>query len=78
VATETAFLTTMLEQVMSLKEVLLELDWEVLIAPSKTGFITCDCPVVIVPPKGCNQVGFVVPEAAKCFSRYEPDLRLAL
>jgi hypothetical protein len=40
----------MLEQVMSLKEVLLELDWEVLIAPSETGFITCDCPVVIVPP----------------------------
>jgi hypothetical protein len=67
VATEAAFLATMLEQAMSLTKVLLQLDWEVLIAPNETGFIVCDCPVVVVPPRGSNQVGFVVPESAKYF-----------
>jgi hypothetical protein len=67
VATETAFLTTMLEQAMSLAKILLRLDWEVLVASEETGFIVCDCPVVVVPPKGCDQVGFVVPESAKYF-----------
>jgi hypothetical protein len=67
VATETAFLTTMLEQAMSLTKVLLRLDWEVLIAPRETGFIICDCPVVVVPPRDCGQVGFMVPDSAKYF-----------
>lgn len=67
VATETAFLTTMMEQAQSLTEVLLALDWEVLVASEDTGFIICDCPVVVVPPKGSDQVGFLVPGSAKYF-----------
>jgi hypothetical protein len=67
VATETAFLTTMMEQAMSLTKVLLQLDWEVLVASEETGFIICDCPVVVVPPRGSGQVGFLVPGSAKYF-----------
>jgi hypothetical protein len=67
VASETAFLTTMTEQAMSLTRVLLQLDWEVLVAPTETGFIICDCPVVVVPPRQVDQVGFVVPGSAKYF-----------
>ena len=67
VATEAVFLGNMLEQATKLAPVLLRLDWEVLVASSETGFITCDCPVVVVPPKGSDQVGFVVPGSAKYF-----------
>jgi hypothetical protein len=67
VATETAFLTNMMDQAMSLTRVLLQVDWEVLVACKETGFIICDCPVVVVPPKGSDQVGFLVPGSAKYF-----------
>ncbi len=67
VATETAFLTTMMEQAMNLTKVLLQLDWEVLVASEETGFVICDCPVVVVPPKGGDEVGFLVPGSAKYF-----------
>jgi len=67
VATETAFLTNMMEQAMSLTRVLLRVDWEVLVACEGTGFIICDCPVVVVPPRGSDQVGFLVPGSAKYF-----------
>jgi len=67
VATETAFLTTMVEQAMSLTKILPQLDWEVLVTSADTGFIICDCPVVVVPPRGCDQVGFFVPRSAKYF-----------
>jgi hypothetical protein len=65
VATETAFLTNMMDQAMSLTKVLVGLDWEVLVACEETGFIISDCPVVVVPPKGSDQVGFLVPGSAK-------------
>src|SRR6185437_14801815 len=67
VATETAFLSTMTKQAMSLMNILLRLEWEVLVAPKETGFIICDCPVVVVPPKDSDQVGFLVPGSAKYF-----------
>jgi Protein of unknown function (DUF4238) len=67
VATETAFVATMMEQAMSLTRVLLRLDWEVLVACEETGFIICDCPVAVVPPRGSDQVGFLVPGSAKYF-----------
>jgi hypothetical protein len=67
VATETAFLTNMMDQAMSLTRVLLRVDWEVLVACEETGFIICDCPVVVVPPKGSDHVGFLVPGSAKYF-----------
>ena len=66
-ATETAFLGTMISQAARLTRVLLQLDWEVLIASPETGFIISDCPVVVVPPRGGEQVGFVVPGSAKYF-----------
>jgi hypothetical protein len=64
-ATETAFLGTMIEQATSLARVLLQLDWEVLIASPESGFMISDCPVVVVPPRGSDQVGFAVPGSAK-------------
>jgi hypothetical protein len=67
VATETAFLGTMISQSMKLAGLLRRLDWEVLIASPETGFIICDGPVVVVPPRGSDQVGFVVPGSAKYF-----------
>jgi hypothetical protein len=66
-ATETAFLTNMMEQAVSLTKVLMIVEWEVLHAGGGTGFILCDCPVVVVPPRGSEQVGFLVPGAAKYF-----------
>ena len=66
-ATETAFLSTMMEQATRLMRVLVRLNWEVLSATDDTGFILCDCPVVVVPPRGCNQVGFLIPGSAKYF-----------
>jgi hypothetical protein len=67
VATETTFLTNMTDQAMRLATILQQLDWEMLIASDETGFIVCDCPVAVVPPKGCNDVGFMVPGSAKYF-----------
>jgi hypothetical protein len=66
-ATEISFLRNMVEQAVSLNNLLTKLDWEILVASDETGFILCDCPVVIVPPKGCEQVGFLVPGSAKYF-----------
>jgi hypothetical protein len=37
----------------------------VLVASEETGFIICDSPVVVVPPKRSDQVGFLVPGSAK-------------
>ncbi len=56
-----------MEQSLSLSRILGKLNWEVLVASDQTGFLLCDCPVVIVPPKGSNEVGFVVPGSAKYF-----------
>lgn len=66
-ATEVPFLTNMIEQSTSLARTLLQLDWEILVACEGTGFIISDCPVVVVPPKGSPDVGFVVPGSAKYF-----------
>jgi hypothetical protein len=66
-ATEAIFLRTMMEQSVILSRLLRKLDWEMLVASDETGFILCDCPVVIVPPKGSDQVGFLVPGSAKYF-----------
>ncbi len=64
VATEVSFLTNMMEQAVDLAKLLTHLDWEVLVASEDTGFVICDCPVVIVPPKGSDQVGFLVTGSA--------------
>src|SRR5215467_496768 len=64
-ATEIMFLTTMMDQSLSLARDLTRLKWQVLMASGDTGFIICDCPVVVVPPKGSKQCGFLVPGSAK-------------
>jgi Protein of unknown function (DUF4238) len=51
----------------SISKVILALNWQILISPSGTGFIVSDSPVVIVPPKSQNAVGFGVPGAVKYF-----------
>ncbi len=55
VATEVTFLRNMIEQSVKLSRLLGKLDWEILVASDGTGFLLCDCPVVIVPPKGSKR-----------------------
>src|SRR5260370_40238993 len=57
----------MMEQSVTLSRLLGTLDWEILVASDETGFILCDCPVVIVPPKGSAHVGFLIRGSAKYF-----------
>jgi len=66
-ATEVVFLANMMEQAVGLANLLRQLDWEVLVAAEDSGFIICDCPVVVVPPKGSRFVGFAIPGSAKYF-----------
>lgn len=66
-ATEMPFLQNIFSQAQSLSELIERLDWQILVAPPNTGFIICDCPVVVVPPRGIKDVGFLVPEAVKYF-----------
>lgn len=67
VATEIPFLRNMMEQAQTLSQLMMNLDWEILIAASGTGFLICDSPFVIVPPKGSAEVGFLIPGAVKYF-----------
>jgi len=62
-ATEIPFLTNMLQQAVTLGRLIAQLNWQVVMASPETGFITCDSPVVVVPPKGSAAVGFLVPGA---------------
>lgn len=59
-ATETAFLNHIFSQAESTFKLIERLDWQVLIAPQTTGFITCDNPLTVVPPEGCPTVGFFI------------------
>lgn len=49
--TEVPFLTHMIEQVKFLWPLLHSFNWTILKAPQETGFITCDYPFVLIPPK---------------------------
>jgi hypothetical protein len=40
---------------------------EILVSPDDSGFIICDAPVTLVPPKDNQQVGFVIPGVVKYF-----------
>ncbi len=76
-ATEVPFLQNIFSQAQSLSKVIERLDWQILVAPSETGFIICDSPVVVVPPRGIRAVGFLVPGAVKYFPlTYRHCLRL--
>lgn len=66
-ATEVPFLRNMLVQAVKLSRLIAQLDWQILVASAETGFVTCDCPVAIVPPRGSDAVGFLMPGAVKYF-----------
>jgi hypothetical protein len=66
VVNERPFIHHMFKQAESLSKLFFEaLVWEILVASAETGFILCDDPVVIVPPKGVADVGFLVPASVK-------------
>ena len=67
VATEWPFLENLFTQAENIMKVIMALDWQILKAPWGTGFIISGSPVVIVPPKGTNTVGFGVSGAVKYF-----------
>ena len=67
VVNELPFITHIFKTAEFLSEFLRTLTWEILVAPSERGFILCDDPVVIVPPKGVRHVGFGIPGSAKYF-----------
>jgi hypothetical protein len=72
-ATERPFLQNMIQQSESIAKVIESLDWQVLIAPGSSGFITSDNPLVLVAPKEFDSerfgdgIGFGIPGAIKYF-----------
>ena len=67
VATESAFLSNMLNVAETIGNVLGHLDMEILVSPDDSGFVICDAPFTLVPPKDNQQVGFVIPGVVKYF-----------
>jgi hypothetical protein len=65
VATETAFLSTMLDMSEKLGKLLQQMESEILVAPSGTGFVICDAPFTLVPARGGHHIGFAVPGVVK-------------
>jgi hypothetical protein len=77
VATERPFLQSIFTQAESITDVIVGLDWQILVAPPGTGFVICDSPVVVVPQRGITDVGFLVPGTVKYFPlTYRYCLRL--
>src|ERR1700690_3876882 len=68
VVNELPFIRHLFKQAENLSEVFETLTWQILVAPPESSFVFCDDPVVIVPPKGVRDVGFVVPGSVKYFS----------
>jgi hypothetical protein len=65
VVTERPFIDHMFKQAGFLSRECLKMSWEILTAPGGTGFLLCDDPQVIVPAKGCPDVGIRIPGAIK-------------
>jgi hypothetical protein len=61
VITETPFLRYVFDTAKMIADSIISASWEILRAPVETGFILCDAPVTVVPPRGVDQVGFHVP-----------------
>lgn len=61
VATERPFLHGIFAHAVTVSDAIQLLDWQILMAPRVTGFVICDSPVVVVPPGGGRDVGFLVP-----------------
>jgi len=67
VVSEVPFIKLLFRQAESLSELIVRLSWRILVASPESGFILCDNPVVIVPPRGVVDAGFVVPGSVKYF-----------
>jgi Protein of unknown function (DUF4238) len=61
VVNEVPFLTHVFKTAQLVADTVIRASWEVLRAPTEAGFVLCDAPVVVVPPQGVRQVGFLVP-----------------
>lgn len=61
VITETPFLRYVFDTAKMIADTTIRVSWEILRAPVEMGFILCDAPVTVVPPRGVEQVGFHVP-----------------
>jgi hypothetical protein len=67
VITERPFIEHIFKHADFLSRVYLGMSWEILTAPVGTGFLLCDDPLVIVPPKGGRDIGIGIPGAIKYF-----------
>jgi hypothetical protein len=67
VVNEGPFLQHIFKHAESLNKLFVRFSWDILMASDKTGFILCDDPVVIVPPRGVTAVGFGIPGSVKYF-----------
>ncbi|MGH9533808.1 MAG: DUF4238 domain-containing protein [Terriglobales bacterium] len=61
VATERPFFDHLFSHLNMLADSLEQRAWEVLGAPARSGFLTCDYPVVVVPPNGSHMTGPAAP-----------------
>src|SRR5262249_21526531 len=67
VVTEMPFLKHMFKHAGILANVVTGLSWEFLVSSTDRGFILCDDPMVIVPPRGGNNIGLLIPGSVKYF-----------
>jgi hypothetical protein len=67
VVNERPFLEHIFEHADFLSRLYLQMTWDILAAPAETGFILCDHPFVIVPPKGGKDIGIGIQGAVKYF-----------
>jgi hypothetical protein len=61
VVSETPFLKYVFKTANLVADTIIRASWEVIRAPAGSGFVLCDTPVVVVPPQGIRQIGFLVP-----------------
>jgi uncharacterized protein DUF4238 len=64
---EVPFLRHIFQYATFLNKQFIQFSWEILVASPDRGFILCDDPVVIVPPRGVTAVGLIIPDSVKYF-----------
>ena len=61
VITETPFLKNIFDMAKIVADSFIGASWQIFRAPVGTGFVLCDAPVAVVPPRGIRHIGFHVP-----------------
>ena len=61
VVTEQPFLKHVFNTAKMVADSVIRASWQILRAPVEAGFMLCDAPVAVVPPRGVRQIGFHVP-----------------